>query len=87
MGYNSRGATDRTRIVMTIMRCVPCVRQAFQNVARFRRDTIQPRTNARRYVARVVESVGGNKSAAARLLRIERKTLYRMLQRWGPVTE
>lgn len=39
----------------------------------------------RRYVARVVEAVAGNKSAAARILRIERKTLYRMLQRWGMV--
>ena len=37
----------------------------------------------RRYVARVLESVGGNKAAAARILGIERKTLYRMLERWG----
>ena len=37
----------------------------------------------RRYVGRVLESVGGNKSAAARILRIERKTLYRMMERWG----
>jgi two-component system response regulator HydG len=37
----------------------------------------------RRYVLRVHQSVGGNKSAAARILRIERKTLYRMLERWG----
>jgi DNA-binding NtrC family response regulator len=41
----------------------------------------------RRYVARVVESVSGNKSAAARILHIERKTLHRMLRRWGAVTE
>ena len=37
----------------------------------------------RRYVARVLESVAGNKAAAARILGIERKTLYRMLERWG----
>ena len=37
----------------------------------------------RRYVTRVVESVAGNKSAAARILGIERKTLYRMLERWS----
>ena len=37
----------------------------------------------RRYVARVLESVSGNKAAAARILGIERKTLYRMLERWG----
>ncbi len=38
----------------------------------------------RRYVLRVLASFSGNKSAAARVLRIERKTLYRMLERWGP---
>jgi two-component system response regulator HydG len=35
----------------------------------------------RRYVARVMEAVGGNKTAAARILGIERKRLYRMLGR------
>jgi len=35
----------------------------------------------RRYVARVVEAVGGNKTAAARILGIDRKRLYRMLER------
>jgi DNA-binding NtrC family response regulator len=33
------------------------------------------------YVRRVLESVAGNKSAAARILKIERKTLHRMLGR------
>jgi two-component system response regulator HydG len=37
----------------------------------------------RRYVLRVLESVDGNKAAAARVLGIERRTLYRMLERWG----
>ena len=37
----------------------------------------------RHYVARVLEAVNGNKAAAARILGIERKTLYRMLERWG----
>jgi two-component system response regulator HydG len=37
----------------------------------------------RRYVGRVLESVAGNKAAAARILGVERKTLYRMLERWG----
>ena len=37
----------------------------------------------RRYITRVLEAVAGNKSAAARILGIERKTLYRMLERWG----
>ena len=37
----------------------------------------------RRYTLRVLESVRGNKAAAARILGVERKTLYRKLERWG----
>ena len=33
----------------------------------------------RRYVARVLEAVGGNKTLAARILGLDRKTLYRKL--------
>jgi DNA-binding NtrC family response regulator len=39
----------------------------------------------RSHVEQVLEYVGGNKTAAARILGIERKTLYRMLDRWGDV--
>jgi two-component system response regulator AtoC len=38
----------------------------------------------RRYVQRVLEAVGGNKTTAARILGFERKTLYRKLERWDP---
>jgi len=37
----------------------------------------------RRYVVRVLEAVGGNKSSAARVLGLDRTTLYRMLDRFG----
>jgi two-component system response regulator AtoC len=37
----------------------------------------------RRYILRVLEAVGGNKTAAARVLGIERKTLYRKLDRYN----
>lgn len=37
----------------------------------------------RRYIERVLEGVGGNKAAAARVLGIERKTLYRKLEHFG----
>ncbi|MEO7732786.1 MAG: sigma-54 dependent transcriptional regulator [Kofleriaceae bacterium] len=40
----------------------------------------------RRYVARVLEGMNNNKAATARILGIERKTLYRMLERWGDHT-
>jgi two-component system response regulator HydG len=37
----------------------------------------------RRYVLRVVEAAGGNKSLAAEILGITRKTLYRKLEEYG----
>jgi two-component system response regulator HydG len=37
----------------------------------------------RRYVLRVLEALGGNKTLAARTLGLDRKTLYRKLERWG----
>ncbi len=36
-----------------------------------------------RYILRVLEAVAGNKTAAARVLGLERKTLYRKLERYG----
>ncbi len=37
----------------------------------------------KRYILRVLETLRGNKTAAARTLGIERKTLYRKLETWG----
>jgi len=37
----------------------------------------------RRYILRVLETVGGNKRLAARVLGLDRKTLYRKLERYG----
>ncbi len=37
----------------------------------------------RRYILRVLEALGGNKTLAARTLGLDRKTLYRKLERWG----
>jgi DNA-binding NtrC family response regulator len=36
----------------------------------------------RRYILRVLESVGGNKTFAARILGLDRRTLYRKLELW-----
>jgi len=38
----------------------------------------------RRHVRRTLDAVGGNKSEAARKLGIDRRTLYRKLEEWGP---
>ena len=40
----------------------------------------------RRYIFHVLQSVGGNKTLAARVLGFDRKTLYRKLQLYGAVT-
>jgi two-component system response regulator HydG len=37
----------------------------------------------RRYILRVLDTVGGNKSSAARILGLDRTTLYRRLERYG----
>ena len=36
----------------------------------------------RRYILRVLEAVGGNKTQAAQVLGLDRKTLYRKLERY-----
>ena len=41
----------------------------------------------RRYVSRVMEAVGGNKTMAAQVLGIGRKTLYRKLEQFGAAGE
>ena len=38
----------------------------------------------RRYILRVLEAAGGNKTTAARILGLDRRTLYRKLERYGP---
>ncbi|MGH7295808.1 MAG: helix-turn-helix domain-containing protein, partial [Polyangiaceae bacterium] len=38
----------------------------------------------RRYVERALTILGGNKSRAAELLGIDRRTLYRRIDRWRP---
>jgi two-component system response regulator HydG len=40
----------------------------------------------RRYICQVLEALGGNKASAARLLGMDRRTLYRKLERWGTGT-
>ena len=41
----------------------------------------------RDYVVRLVDACNGNRTEAARILGIDRKTLYRMLRRWSTATE
>ncbi len=41
----------------------------------------------RRYILRVLGAVGGNKTEAARVLGLDRKTLYRKLERYGVTPE
>ena len=37
----------------------------------------------RRHVIKVLEACHGNRSEAAKILGVDRKTLYRRLRRWG----
>ena len=41
----------------------------------------------RRYILHVLETVGGNKTLASRVLGLDRKTLYRKLQQYGEELE
>ncbi len=41
----------------------------------------------RRYILHVLETVGGNKTLASRILGLDRKTLYRKLQQYGENVE
>lgn len=40
-----------------------------------------------RYVERVLDATGGNKTQAAKVLGLDRRTLYRKLERYGAPTE
>jgi DNA-binding NtrC family response regulator len=37
----------------------------------------------REHIIALLEATGGNRTEVARVLRVDRKTLYRMLLRWG----
>jgi two-component system response regulator HydG len=41
----------------------------------------------RRYITRVLKQLDGNKTVAAELLGVDRRTLYRKLERWGAAHE
>ncbi|MEP6863057.1 MAG: sigma-54 dependent transcriptional regulator [Deltaproteobacteria bacterium] len=41
----------------------------------------------RRYILRVLDQLGGNKTVAAEMLGLDRRTLYRKLERWGTAPE
>ena len=41
----------------------------------------------RRYILHVLKSVGGNKTMAARILGLDRRTLYRKLEQYGQATD
>lgn len=41
----------------------------------------------RRYILRVLDAVGGRRGQAAKILGLDRKTLYRKLERWGAAPE
>ncbi|MBX3130322.1 MAG: sigma-54-dependent Fis family transcriptional regulator [Polyangiaceae bacterium] len=47
------------------------------------RDLIPMAELERRYIRRVLAAVGGNKTQAAKILGLERRTLYRKLERYG----
>jgi len=40
-------------------------------------------TAKRQHVMSVLDACGGNRTEAARVLKVDRKTLYRMLLKWG----
>jgi transcriptional regulator of acetoin/glycerol metabolism len=46
-------------------------------------DTLSLDEIRRRHVTKVLEACGGNRTSAAQVLNIDRKTLYRKLLRWG----
>jgi DNA-binding NtrC family response regulator len=46
-------------------------------------EMIPLREIERRYVLQVLEQCGGNRTEAARVLGLDRKTLYRKLLKWG----
>ena len=55
-------------------------RKNFRTVTGLAEDMPSLAEMSRRYAAHVLQHVGGNKSEAARLLGVDRKTLYKLLE-------
>jgi DNA-binding NtrC family response regulator len=72
----SRGRVDVQDLPPAIVAAPPLQERLFQDLPTL--DEIE-----RRYLLHVLESVGGNRSRAAEVLGIDRRTLYRMAERFG----
>jgi DNA-binding NtrC family response regulator len=72
----SRGRIDLQDLPPAIVAAPPLQEQLFQDLPAL--EEVE-----RRYLIHVLEAVGGNRSRAAEVLGIDRRTLYRMAERFG----
>jgi DNA-binding NtrC family response regulator len=87
-----RNAMERavalTRFEKIVVDDLPKKIQAYQNEHFFigshdPRELLSMAEVERRYILHVVKAVGDNRTAASRVLKLDRKTLYRKLQQYG----
>src|SRR5207247_1278190 len=74
----SRGRIEAQDLPVTIAAAPPLQERLFQDLPPL--EELE-----RRYLLHVLDSVGGNRSRAAEVLGIDRRTLYRMAERFGIV--
>jgi len=81
-----RAVTLNSSGILTTADFRECVRQSEEIPTRFPKELVPLQEIEKQYVLHVISRCDGNMTKAAEVLQIDRRTLYRMLERFGVET-